>query len=79
MSVPWTNLSPLLRTDMQDAAGETSGKPMFFYVSRLTKVLWHSFEPSSSIFGQDNFVHTFVPLILVALPLSRIHSILFTQ
>lgn len=75
MPVPWADLSPLLRPHMQDAAGETNGKPTVLYISRLTKVLWHPFESSSSIFGLDNFVHTFVPLILVALPLSRIHSL----
>jgi len=73
MSVPCAHRSPHLRPDMQDAAGEINGKPMVLCISRLTKVLWHSFEPSSSIFGMDNFVHTFVPLFPVAIPLSRLH------
>lgn len=73
--MPWAHVSPLLRSDTQDAACETSGKPMVLYVSRHTKILWHSFEPSFSIFGLDNFVHTFVSLILMASPLNKIHSL----
>lgn len=39
MSVPWADHSPHLRSDMQDAVGETNGKPMVFYIYMLMKPL----------------------------------------
>lgn len=56
MSVPWADHSPHLRSDMQDAVGETNGKPMVFYIYMLMKPLspvlpslsWITFCPINS-------------------------------
>lgn len=55
MSVPWADLSPHLRSDMQDAVGETNGKPMVFYIYMLTKPCGTPLSPVLPSLSQITF------------------------
>lgn len=59
---------------MQDAEGETNGKPMVLGFSGAQKSCGTPLSPVLPSLGRIIFSTHFFSLILVALPLSRIHS-----